>query len=269
MKKRISLIAGSASKQCSTAEGAVRCVAPVLTKIPFLISALVLTSVVQRVNAADMVFNVTQTGTSIIEGDISATERGVVIPGTSVHWYIFPAQANNLAYAGQYAGTPVTHPANYVVTDIDLKGAFSWWTRYRYGLTYTAIDAALAESPLDSYLAGLGPAGVTCPWLGSMDSDFFYGVDLVTYGNAGGAKYTDGQTFQIANGACPELPGMVFGTTDVTYTPGAGFVTSNPYTGSATVYGDHTLSTVPEPSSLAMLGCGAFGLLARRRRAHA
>lgn len=62
-----------------------------------------------------------------------------------------------------------------------------------------------------------------------------------------------GATFDIVNGAVASLPGMIFGTSEMTFDPNSpnGFDNPDPYTGAGYVLSEHANTvTTPEPHSL-------------------
>jgi hypothetical protein len=95
----------------------------------------------------------------------------------------------------------------------------------------------------------------------------YYDVDLTTYYAGGAPLYPDdgSMDFQIVNGTCSELPGYLFATSSIYLDPVNGLMTADPYTGDVT--SGMLEGVCPEPSVLALVGIGAIGLLARRRRA--
>jgi hypothetical protein len=104
-------------------------------------------------------------------------------------------------------------------------------------------------------------------------------VDINEYSPT--TSFTLGEDFDISNGTCSLLPGMLFSSTPFDFTGStaptlgnpdafaADGVTGTPFTGDALT---ETLHGVPEPSTVALLGVSTLGLLAyewRRRTAKA
>jgi MYXO-CTERM domain-containing protein len=92
-------------------------------------------------------------------------------------------------------------------------------------------------------------------------------VDVDQFYLGGAPQYDVTHTFDIVNGLCSELPGYMFGTTEITLHPDLGLVNADPYTGSGLISAGTggIAMTVPEPSACALAVLG--GALVRRRRA--
>lgn len=95
--------------------------------------------------------------------------------------------------------------------------------------------------------------------------DIYYAVDVATYYRTPHPDYRAGQEFHIVNGGCDELPGFLFGTSEIVIDPLLGLTTQAPLA-------DAVLTTLTEegvcsePAGLQSLGGGiALVALARRR----
>jgi len=225
----------------------------ILNMVPLMIIAFVLGSFAQ---AADAIVYTLHNENALYRNwaDVWATHDGTHIADSYKKLYLPYCEPQNVAFAGAYGG-------GKTVNDVD-------WHMTGGGIFGLAYDAGCDSGFSIAFLETLSPTGVTWAMFDSDTSALFCGVDLQAYHNAGGASYTSGETFQIVNGTSPQLPGMLFGSTDVTDT-GSGFTTANPYTGSATVFGEQSLRTVPEAATLivwSLLGMTAFAFGWGRRR---
>jgi hypothetical protein len=226
--------------------------------VPLIMIALFLGSFAQQANAWGIQFTLKNDGTGNILDTVWATnDIGQQIPNTTIHVWVYndsqPVTVTFEAWYGQDHTSDV-HSDNGLAEGNTVVNAAA--LQFAGGL--------YSEIPLDGYLAPLGPGGVTWPWFEWPTTNLFVGVNLVAYLEGGGAIYYVGETFQIVDGTSPQLPGMLFGTTDVSFNPDSGYTTANPYTGSATVFGDQNLRETPEPASLSLLILGGASLLARR-----
>jgi hypothetical protein len=124
---------------------------------------------------------------------------------------------------------------------------------------------------------GYGPAnGLVMPdffpHAGSGLTDVYYGVDMATLGGAGSTftgSHAFGDTITLTGvGTFAALPGYLFSSTPLTYTPGSGWTTNNPLpAGTELDYiAYHTARSVPEPSGLVLAGAGGLALIVGRKR---
>jgi len=90
------------------------------------------------------------------------------------------------------------------------------------------------------------------------EGDVLYSlVDLNIYLNSI-PSFSLGNSFTIANGTTSALPGMSFSTTPFDFDPGTGF-SGTPYSGTAVAEGEHGVTVIPEPNTVALLGIGLLG----------
>ena len=91
-------------------------------------------------------------------------------------------------------------------------------------------------------------------------ADLFAAVDLVQWLSL--ATPADlVSTFSITQGTNAALPGYLFSTSPIGFDPAVGFTTSTPFTGDVSVAG-LVDGTIPEPSTMMLLGIGGVGVLA-------
>jgi hypothetical protein len=124
------------------------------------------------------------------------------------------------------------------------------------------------ESFFDIIHPGQGYFEILYPWLESTDpalSALYIGFDLATYYSAGGAVYLPGQVFSVVNGLCPQLPGYIFGTSEVYYDSIVGWNTDNLLSGNVTPIGSYGMC-VPLPTPILLMGSGFIILYLIRKR---
>jgi hypothetical protein len=83
------------------------------------------------------------------------------------------------------------------------------------------------------------------------DQTLFGAVNLVNF-IPGNVNFNLGDNFTIVNGVSPDLPGMVFGTSEVLMDPTSadGFDDVDPFNGTITVTGENDPSSTPLPASV-------------------
>lgn len=137
-------------------------------------------------------------------------------------------------------------------------------------------DGVMTDNSLGNWLAanGYGPSNDNeffmpdfFPAAGGSLMEIFYGVDMAALGTAG-ATFVNGHAFGdmitlTGAGTFSDLPGYIFSSTPLIYTPGRGWTTDNPLAeGTQLAYvAFHAASAVPEPAGLALLGMGALGVI--------
>jgi hypothetical protein len=79
-----------------------------------------------------------------------------------------------------------------------------------------------------------------------------------------------GQTFNIVNGLVPELPGMFFSSTPISFDPTTGEFLGTPISIDASALSSHEVESIPEPGTLALFlaGLASASVIARRRSRH-
>ena len=97
------------------------------------------------------------------------------------------------------------------------------------------------------------------------DQALYASVNLVDF-IPGSVNFNLNEIFDITNGTNPNLPGMYFGTSELSMDPGSanGFDNVDPFTGSIIVTGENDPSSTPLPSSL-WGGLALFGGLLLHR----
>jgi hypothetical protein len=145
---------------------------------------------------------------------------------------------------------------------------FSTWD---YDTAQGVWEMPLAE---DWASFGAGPQHKNWfPGLNSDESDLFVAIDLRAWVEGGG-EYEGLQSYNFADGACAELPGVFVATEALTWDPTApeaspygGWTTAAWLTGDAYICHEYHNPSTPELSTWALLACsGLAGLLMRRRR---
>ena len=129
---------------------------------------------------------------------------------------------------------------------------------------FTPASDGGGAAPLESWLEEsgyVGTAAFTIPdFITTMD--LFYGVDLSVWSVSGFAIDDSllGSGFNIVNGFSDLLPGFVFSTDPLIYTP-FGWETSSAFSGAVTLDSYHSMSIlIPEPNTFALFGL-SIGLL--------
>lgn len=124
-----------------------------------------------------------------------------------------------------------------------------------------------AELPLGDFAQlFMGTSDLLVPMLRASDdlTDLFVGVDLTQWlGDP--QTFTAGETFSFINGVSDALPGVMVGTSAISFDATSGdFVSANPYNGNGFVAATIDGSVIPEPSSLALI-LGSLTLLGTMR----
>ena len=84
---------------------------------------------------------------------------------------------------------------------------------------------------------------------------------------AGAPSFADNQTYAIVNGRVDALPGMMFSTTPFTFSAATGWDSGTPFTGDATTYSYHSLtSNTPEPGFACVVTMACLALTGGRNR---
>jgi PEP-CTERM motif len=151
-------------------------------------------------------------------------------------------------------------PNNEVPTDIVItyRGSSSTQTT----LAFLAGDIGGLEK-LDLSLGTdffVGLDEFIAPMLFNETQDLFVSIDLVQWLGFPTA-YNPFDTFVITAGGNDLLPGFLVSTSPIAFTT-SGFVTDSPFTGMVQVVGNIDGQVmVPQPSTVALVGLGALGLL--------
>jgi hypothetical protein len=96
------------------------------------------------------------------------------------------------------------------------------------------------------------------------DTTLYSLVDLATYLDAI-PSFTEGQEFDVVNGAVAGLPDMLFSATPFVFDPSMGFI-GTPYSGKAVAETQHGFTATPEPATLALFGAWLVGIAVSRWR---
>ncbi len=97
-------------------------------------------------------------------------------------------------------------------------------------------------------------------------TNLFIGIDLNQW-IPSLTQFQAGDSFNFVNGISSSLPGVIVGTTPVSFSSSVGWFTANPYTGSGFVIAASDGDTIPEPSStLGFLALGTLGAASTLKR---
>src|SRR5262249_20918036 len=95
--------------------------------------------------------------------------------------------------------------------------------------------------------------------------NLYVGIDLTQWLSLP-TPFTDGQPFNFTSGMSDELPGILVGTSPISFDPAVGFTAANPFSGMLHVQETIDGQVVPEPSSAALLVVGLVAMLTLARR---
>lgn len=98
--------------------------------------------------------------------------------------------------------------------------------------------------------------------------DIYAGVDLTVW-TASPVPFSlvFGNIIPIVNGRNDELlPGYLLSTSPITYTPGIGWVTSQPLNGNVVVQATRDGQSIPEPTTMLLFGTGLAGVAIKTRK---
>jgi hypothetical protein len=139
-------------------------------------------------------------------------------------------------------------------------------------VTTLAFIGQLNENPILTELdlsllteAFVGLNEFVVPSLSNANLDLFVGVNLTDWLSFP-TSFTFGDSFDFINGVSSDLPGILVGTSPIVLDPELGFVTANPFSGSASVVGVIDGRVVPGPGTGLLLGAGILSLLYREWR---
>lgn len=148
-------------------------------------------------------------------------------------------------------GVPI--PGNFPVTINDtassnLDGEFLGMSA-PFGFLPLALNLPLAPGlPVDNFLTDLNGDGVI-----SAADDIFVAVNLSQWEPSAFAAAL-GTAFIVSQGRDSALPGYYFSLDPISIDASSGFVSSQPFSGTAYASGLSRLSSIPEPGTLLMLG---------------
>ncbi len=158
-------------------------------------------------------------------------------------------------------------PSNYRVQVVPKPPQQPQWEQGVIGTTETTlaflgeVNGIASELDLgaatDAFLDG---QEFLAPSFGHPTLDLYVGIDLTQW-VVNPMPFEGGDTFSFVNGVSEMLPGILVGTSPISFSNG-GWTTESPYTGTLEVTG--AIDGIPEPGTLLLLGITAA--LARRAR---
>jgi hypothetical protein len=105
----------------------------------------------------------------------------------------------------------------------------------------------------------IGSNEALTPYLSNQAIPLFIGIDLTQW-LAKPTPFNEGDVFTFVNGLSTSLPGFIVSTSNISFSPVVGWVTTSPFTGSAEVDGTLGITAIPEPASIILLFTGLVWL---------